>query len=159
MGAPSSSPGLRVPGGPLPLPPWSPCRAPPPRAPPSLGRQEAAGLARCSFAHLSSSDSFPLRDASGARRPFVPREPNQGLGPSTSPGLAWSSRRLSPASRLLPHPLANSRGLASPPALGRPTSKVDLYTLTKPALRPKEVKAERISCCCKEQILYFFLSS
>lgn len=74
-----------------------------------------------------------------------------------APGLAWSSRLLSPASPLLPHPLANSRGLASPPALGRPTSKVDLYTLTKPALRPKEVKAERISCCCKEQILYFFL--
>lgn len=72
-------------------------------------------------------------------------------------GLAWSSRRLSPASPLLPHPLANSRGLASPPALGRPTSKVDLYTLAKPALRPKEVKAERISCCCEEQILYFFL--
>ena len=88
---------------------------------------------------------------------FVPRETNQGLGPSTSPGLAWSSRLLSPASPLLPHPLANSRGLASLPALGRQTSKVDLYTLAKPALHPKEVKAERISCCCKERILYFFL--
>lgn len=43
-------------------------------------------LTRCSFAHLSFSDSFPPHDASEAHRPFVPREPNQGLGPSTSPG-------------------------------------------------------------------------
>lgn len=74
---------------------------------------------------------------------FVPRETNQGLGPSTSPGLAWSRPRLSPASPLLPHPLANSRGLASPPALGRQTSKVDLYTLAKPALRPQRSKSRK----------------
>ena len=86
MGAPSSSPGA-------PHAPVVPSRCHhgahaeclPTRVPPFLDQQETAGLARCSFAHLSFSDSFPLHDASEAHRPFVPREPNQGLGPSTSP--------------------------------------------------------------------------
>ena len=42
----------------------------PTRVPPFLDQQETAGLARCSFAHLSFLDSFPHHDASEAHRPF-----------------------------------------------------------------------------------------
>lgn len=105
-------------------------------------QQETAGLARFSFATQSSLDNFPHHVASEARRPFVPLEPNQGLGPSTSHRVAWSSNLIHPCQSTAPPSTRQFQGSAPPaPAFGRPTSKVDLYILSRLALRHKELKA------------------
>lgn len=104
--------GLRYPCGYLPLPPWLSFRSPPPLSflPYLTSRKQQvwpdshspichswiAVLVITLLGHIDCT-----------------LEPNQGLGPSPSRGLAWSSNLSSPARPLLLHPLANSRGLAS----------------------------------------------
>lgn len=139
-------------------PPWlprtaamAPFRLPTPTLiPSSLNQQETAGLARFSPAHLSFLDSCPHCDASGSRRPSC-LEPNQGPGPSTSHGPAWSSNCL-PCQSTVPPSTRQFQGSGLPPALGGPTSKVDLYLQAKLALRYEELKAERILAAAKNRL-------
>lgn len=93
--------------------------------------------------HLSFLDSFPHCDASRAHWPFVPLAPNQGLGPSTSHG--WLGPVASSTLQSTASPSTRQfQGSGLPPALGRPTSKVDLYTQAKLILRQRTKGRENL---------------